>query len=490
MKVCFYLQRRFSRLGHAIAVGLKEQYGVEKFCCYVFAKHAEKFIREQEDIEYSTILSDEELHQKAKHVKLDKDFLNKFEKEYGIPNASQFITIDRHLTMSVPKHDYSYKPDCSYEQMLKYLQVKAKAMIEMLEKEKPDAVVLSAVGSMGSLLLYHIAKKKGIQTINIEPVRIGERIALTDSCYCQFSKVEEIFQKLQKGEYESKFEKEAEDYIKESREKETRYGWVKDLMKKKKIGPIKFLFMEIKGFILHSIKHYKNSYKDYTMQSPLWFFYNKVLRLSRRLKGYKKFYTKPDLDTDFAFFPLHFEPEIATLLLSPFYTDQITLIEQIAKALPVTFKLYVKDHPAMMYFRPYSYYKRLLNIPNVELIDANFSSIKLERASKLVTTITGTAGIEAVIHKKPVLTFGSIYYNSLSMVKRVKCIEDLPEIIKDTLAHHKHDDKELKNYLAALYETSESINYRELWEDLSFDKDDMQKMLKLFARELGLKNTA
>ncbi|MBU1019241.1 MAG: hypothetical protein ABII07_05515 [Patescibacteria group bacterium] len=490
MKICLYLQRRFSFLGHNIAMELKNSYGAEEFCCYVYGRYAEKFIKDQSDIEYSEILVEEDLHKKAEEVELDMDFIKKFEEEYGLPNAWPYLLVDRHIMMSVPKSDYSKKPSCSHEKMLKYLQVEAKAMIAFLEKEKPDAVIFALVGSLGSMVLYHVAKKMGIKTINIEPARIKGYITVTDNCYCSLSNADKLFDKLQAGEVDSKFEKEAEDFLKESREKEVRYSWVKDLMNKKKIGPLKFLLLEIKGFIQHSINYYRKSKGDYIMQKPSWFLSNKIVRLCRRIRGYKKLYSKPDLNEDFVFFPMHQDPEIATLLLSPFHIDQVNLIEDIAKSLPVHFKLYVKDHPAMLYSRPMREYKRIKRIPNVELIDPNYSSIKLTKASKLVTTITGTAGFEGVVLKKPIITFGEVFYNKLSMVKRVRCMEDLPSTIKDILRNHKHDDEELKNFIAAILETSEVIDYNKLWNEMDEDKKEIAKFAKLFARELGLKKTS
>jgi len=487
MKICLYLQRRFTFLGHEIAKQLKESYGVSDFCCYVQLKYAEKFIKEQKDINYSTILCDTELHAQADKEQVDWDYIKKFEKKYGVPNIWPYIGIDRSLTMSVPKYDYMNKPMCSYEKMLVYLQVKSKAIIEMLEKEKPDVVILALVGSMPSMILYQLAKKMGIRTINIDDVRMEDYVTLSDNCFCNFTKVNETFVKLQNGEAKTRYLQKAKEFIKKLDEKEIRYKWYSEKMKQQKTSPIKFLLLEMKGFIRHSINYYKNSKGDYGVQSPFWFFYNKLLRFGRRIRGYKRFYSEPDLDRDFVFFPLHHDPETATMLLAPFNTDQLNLIRNIAKSLPGHFVLYVKEHPGMIYFRPNWYYKKLQEIPNVKILDPNVSSIKLVKKAKLVTTVTGTAGLEAALLGKPVLTFGEVFYNTLSTVKRIKCIEDLPKIVKETIENHKTDKQESENFVAATFEHSQPINYNQLWEGMNFESGELEKMTTLFATELNLK---
>ena len=59
----------------------------------------------------------------------------------------------------LPREYPSDRPMYSHNDMLKILQVKAKAVIKLLEETKPDYVFLSFIGAMSSMLLYHIARK-------------------------------------------------------------------------------------------------------------------------------------------------------------------------------------------------------------------------------------------------------------------------------------------------------------------------------------------
>ena len=61
------------------------------------------------------------------------------------------------------------------------------------------------------------------------------------------------------------------------------------------------------------------------------------------------------------------------------------------------------------------------------------NTFELVKSSKLVTTITGTVGWEALLFKKPVIAFGDVYYNKLSFVKKCTEIEKLPILVKEQL---------------------------------------------------------
>lgn len=64
-------------------------------------------------------------------------------------------------------------------------------------------------------------------------------------------------------------------------------------------------------------------------------------------------------DKKIIYFPLQVEPDRNLLLGAPDFTDQINSVIQIAKSLPVGYKLYVKEHPGQnRTWREISYYKK------------------------------------------------------------------------------------------------------------------------------------
>ena len=234
--------------------------------------------------------------------------------------------------------------------------------------------------------------------------------------------------------------------------------------------------------------HYfkKKKWQDYTEENPITFLIDRIRRKTRTLIGYNSFYDPVNLKEDYAFFPLHYEPEITTLLYAPFWTDQINLIRQIAKSLPIHFKLYVKEHPGMIGYRTRAYYNALKKIPNVKLIDPNCASFRLIGNTKLLITISGTAGWESILFKKPVITFGDVFYNALSTVKHCHEIEQLPFLVKGQLENFHHNEQELETFVAAIIEESRPIGLQEIWSG-GIDQEKEKKRLTILADLLASK---
>jgi len=149
----------------------------------------------------------------------------------------------------------------------------------------------------------------------------------------------------------------------------------------------------------------------------------------------RKFIREIKKDCPFIYFPLHLQPERSTLYATPFYVNQIEVITNIAKSLPVKYKLYVKEHPTQVLngWRSISFYNKILNLPNVELLHPSLSNDELIRHCSLVITIAGSSGLEAAFYGKPSVVFGDVIYSDLPSVQKVQNIEELPQIIKESL---------------------------------------------------------
>lgn len=487
MKACFLLQRRFAYVGHKLAKILKEKYGIEEFCGYVYLRSSFEFLKNQKEINYTSLLLDEDIHNKYKEESLDLAYLQQLEKEYGIPYLWPYLALDRMIMFDLPKREYPYNtPAYTHEEMMRIFQVKARAIIKFLEEEKPDFIFLSVIGTISSLLLYQIAKKKGVKVFLGLETRVGDNFTLTEN-YENFSYAEKLFTDLIKREIESKKINEARDYIKNFREKPISYIYTlkdgtKDTSRLKEFKWFlpKNFFKSFKWFLKLTFLYLsKKRWRYYTEGNPVSFFIDHTKRKIRGLIGYEHLYDTVNLKEDFAFFPLHYEPEVATMLWAPFWTNQPNLIRQIAKSLPLHFKLYIKENPAMLGYRTQAYYKELKKIPNVKIINPNFNSFELTKNSRLVITLTSTVGWEAVLFKKPVITFGDVFYNILSMVRHCHDIEQLPFIVKNQLENYRHNEKELENFIGAMMEESAPIAVLEIWEKGMDEKEEKKQLTRL-----------
>jgi hypothetical protein len=137
----------------------------------------------------------------------------------------------------------------------------------------------------------------------------------------------------------------------------------------------------------------------------------------------------------FVYFPLHIEQERVLLIGAPFYTNQVEIITNIVKSLPVGYKLLVKEHPIMALrgWRSISTYKKIMELPNVELLHPTVNADEILKKCSLVITISGTAGLEAAFYQKPAITFVDTNYSILPSVHKLKSIEELPQAIRTAL---------------------------------------------------------
>ncbi len=488
-------------MGHSMASQIKKDFPETEFCGFVQTRQTYEFLtKEQKDFTYTSLLLEEDIHKKLFTEKIDLDYLKWLEKEYGIPNLWPYLYIDRVLMNGQLVREYPYnKAMLSHEDMMRRVQVTAKEIIAFLDREKPEAVVFSVIGALGSRLLYEIAQRRGIKTINLEVSRIKNGMSFTDN-YKTFTWVKKLFEEIQAGR-KSERREEAINFLREFRDKpEPFYAPAAPSYNNQAYRRSHLRFLAPKH-LLFSIPWYTNTFlndlkrvknNDYSDIFIWWTMWDKFKRKVRGLIGYTDLYSPVVEGEDFAFYPLHFDPEMTTMLYAPYYTDQIQVIKAAARSLPLRMKLYVKDHPAMTSYRTRSYYKELVKIPNVKLINSAVNGHDLARTAKLTITITGTAGWESILFKKPVIVFGDIYFMNIPGVKRCHGWEELPYLVKEQLEEWKHDEETLVNYLSALLEDSVPVDYLNLWTSAKTmgeitDNEGMIALSRALAAKLGLK---
>lgn len=133
----------------------------------------------------------------------------------------------------------------------------------------------------------------------------------------------------------------------------------------------------------------------------------------------------------YAFYPLHLEPEAALLVHSSYFEQQLPVIRNIARSLPVEWELVVKEHPQMRGMRPLRFYRALRSIPNLRLLPFERSTNEVIMNAQVVAVISGTVGLEACVIGKPVLMFGEIPWDYAPTVRRVGKLDELPQLIAE-----------------------------------------------------------
>ena len=119
------------------------------------------------------------------------------------------------------------------------------------------------------------------------------------------------------------------------------------------------------------------------------------------------------LEYSTCYYPLHVEPEATILMYSPWLRDQIEICRLLSQALPVNWRLIVKENPKMIGRRNLIYYDKLTAIPNVLLINPDISSTDIILNSDITITLSGTASMEARVLGKPSIALGRPPYLGL-----------------------------------------------------------------------------
>ena len=183
-------------------------------------------------------------------------------------------------------------------------------------------------------------------------------------------------------------------------------------------------------------------------------FYRSVIRPDLRSVVHRRrklFRNLPDLDGDYIYFPLHYTPEISTLVYGYRYETQIGLIRTLAAYLPTGYRLLVKEHTSMVGRRPYSFYKELESFYNVTFVPPQASTFDVMSKSRAVAVITGTAGWEAFVQGKPVLAFGDVFFREFPNVLGLEATPDMGESIRSYLDHFEPDEKAIRDSIAAYF---------------------------------------
>ena len=172
---------------------------------------------------------------------------------------------------------------------------------------------------------------------------------------------------------------------------------------------------------------------EYVKISPLRKVRANLLRLTRKQLTRNAFGpTLPDsIPSRSVFYALHYQPEQSTLAQGIWHVNQVALVENISKSLPLGYTLVVKEHPWGRGNRPVWQYKHMAGFYNVVFCDAPAKEI-IKRVEAVVA-VSGTVAMEALVFNKPTILLGRNFFEFCDLLYRVPAINDLPEVLAKIL---------------------------------------------------------
>ena len=154
-------------------------------------------------------------------------------------------------------------------------------------------------------------------------------------------------------------------------------------------------------------------------------------------------------DGPFILYLMHLQPEASTLSQAPRWVDQERIVEQMAINAPQGLRIAVKENPQCYGWRGRRYFGPLAELANVDLYHPLADTQELLRRAEALVTITGTAGLEAILLGTRVAVLGRPAYAEFPGVKQLDAPEEIFAALTDPAWRAKNYESQLETFIAA-----------------------------------------
>ncbi len=481
MNAIFVAQGYSIRLFYKLTLRLREELGLEKIGLYVIGSGAYlNLLKQYPELESGEIqvLKEWDITGEAHRVGLDQALLDDYERRLGDPNLWGPVILDRRLIYGKScKYEQNYKPRFGHEEMQRIMQVGLTRIEEMFDRIEPDFVLSFLSATFGGYIFHLLSRERGIPHLELRTSKIQDYSMWVKSLH---DRPPHIIRRFEMNDISPESYRRADEYLESSRRARVTYeGYLgyfpppadnrgQRLWKRiRRFGrPLRrWWWRRYLGLIQATLEYYRTErHRDNYSWSPiLAYLYTNVVRPYRhwrteRLLG-RHYVREKDIGSErYAYFPLSMEPEIALSLYARPFLNQIEAVRNFAMSLPLGMKLYVKDHPREWGLRKAGYYRKLLEIPNVRLVDPSVDGLTVIQSCELVVTTRGWTGLEAIVQRKPaVLLSPNCTYSILSMARVAPDLYKLPEVVHEAIENHHHNEEELRRYVAAMIDGSMQV---------------------------------
>ncbi|MBR6451722.1 MAG: hypothetical protein IKS87_03380 [Lachnospiraceae bacterium] len=379
---------------------------------------------------------------KQKDVPYDPGYLDEIERTY-----THFKNLNMQLMCSQENtrhyHWRYYWKVTTYEENLFWLELNYKKILQIFDEFGPDMILDFDNAELQRTIINEVAYVKGVPYITVEYSKFGyykyptfqNTIGIDDY-------VREAYERNLKKDRSQMEESYA--YIEDYRSKSTimnkefsgtvtaqykrdSYFWILRVMR----GKLHYFWnMDITA---GNLKLKRSNPLLYAPSFPYIRHYLQTMLVRRKYMGPNKLFEAPVPGEDYVYMPLHLIPESTVFVKASYYVDELNLIEQVSKSLPIGWKLYVKEHQAMLGERGIDFYKKVKELHNVRLVQVNayHDPKPWITGAKGVVTIVGTTAFEEALLGRRSVIFGDVPFELIDGIDRVKDFEELPGLIRN-----------------------------------------------------------
>jgi hypothetical protein len=341
----------YEALFHPVALGLRER-GVTEFSGFTWGKQQLGDI-EGKGIDYNPLIvfSRDILPQANDGSPPDIAWLEQREAELGV-SIQRMLSAERHLLKGR-----------THEQILRLAEVVLREVGAALDRVKPDFLFSEDLSCFCSYAHFVLARERGIPFWCVGAARLPSRLSVYSVGFQHSEFVDAKYREIMSRGLLPAERAEATAFLDAFRERPQKPPG----MTTRAIVP---------GIGVDDAKHwwlatsrYLSDPGDPTTTAPGRAIKQRVQRVARiRLADSLGTFEQPVAGEKYVIYPIHFQPEASTLVQAPMFLDQAALIQDIARSLPVGYRLYVKEHVANRGRRPLSFYAALRAIPSVRLL--------------------------------------------------------------------------------------------------------------------------
>ena len=418
-KIIFWLDSDFVQFG--LAHQLQKKYESDFYAVVDITNKTKSFFQKQNIIKFQKLWYYFDYVKKTKSSP-DTDYLKNIEQKYQI-NLWELALNERIFQRF--NHFYEFSRD----EILSILEQECKLFESVLDQVQPDFFLSKETVQHKDHLFYLMCKGRGVKTLMRSEPKFGKKTMITNESQ-KFDSIETLDNIEGEGRNFDELLKCRNSFNPSA----TINQYIEDfapLNTERLRAANKFLFLSGND---NSKTHY-TYYGRTKLRVLLHELSMNFKKRSRQSFIDKNFISKLPPNEKFIYFALSVDEERNLLLSAPFFTNQLEMIRNIAKSMPIDFKLFVKEAPAQSTrnWRDISVYEEIMRIPNVTMIHPSVPTTELYKNCSLVMTISGSSGFEAAFYQKPSIVFNDPSYTILPSVTRVKSIHDLSNAIAESL---------------------------------------------------------
>lgn len=413
---------------------------------------------------------------------LDLERLKKYNDILGVRSMNEIIISDRNIGYGYVSggtwpRTYLVNNSNNPNIVKKYLLGLLDYCWEVFENNPPDILFLYAIAGAPALALAKVAKHFNVKIVTLKPTRIQKRYIFDTIIDAKFNIIQDDYRKALEDEtHLQSWYPEAQDYFQSFQHKNVKpdYYWYNQ-QRLSELYTSKQGVRHLKRLVRYYLGRIKEpeslSLRENSIKHGIQDAFQKYLNGRKYTKSWP--FSKKIPDGKLIFYPLHVDPEASTMVLAPYHTNQLAVIENISKSIPFTHTLIVKEHLPMLGKRPTGFYEAINKFYNVELLPPYFDSAELIKKSDLTCVITGTAAMEALFLGKPSIVIGDHPFLMLSEgMIHCPALNQLPEAIEKGLTLDNFDKTKIIKFLAAVFKNSFDMPTDLLWGKPSKEKID------------------